>query len=89
MVCSLDEEFFGLSQRPAPQVGRSNRCIALAAISGCAAGFYRSSLDPERARDQRRHCERSEAIQSPRRGLWIASSASPPRNAEAKNKPCI
>jgi flagellar L-ring protein precursor FlgH len=27
-----------------------------------------------------RHCERSEAIQSRRRGVWIASSAAPPRN---------
>jgi hypothetical protein len=27
-----------------------------------------------------RHCERSEAIQSLRHGLWIASSASPPRH---------
>jgi hypothetical protein len=31
----------------------------------------------------RRHCERSEAIQSLRRGFWIASSASPPRNDES------
>jgi hypothetical protein len=30
-----------------------------------------------------RHCERSEAIQSPCRGVWIASSASPPRNDES------
>jgi hypothetical protein len=30
-----------------------------------------------------RHCERSEAIQSPCRGFWIASSASPPRNDES------
>ena len=31
-----------------------------------------------------RHCERSEAIQNSRRGLWIASSASPPRNDEQR-----
>ena len=32
-----------------------------------------------------RHCERSEAIQSPRRrGVWIASSASPPGNDESE-----
>src|SRR5580704_11658309 len=33
---------------------------------------------PRRVRQ--RHCERSKAIQSARRGLSIASSASPPRN---------
>jgi hypothetical protein len=36
-----------------------------------------------RGASHRRHCERSEAIQSPRRGFWIASSASPPRNDES------
>jgi hypothetical protein len=33
-----------------------------------------------------RHCERSEAIQGPHRGLWIASSAAPPRNDESTRK---